>query len=131
MNDEFIIHGMFKADALVPHPMTTRKSTLALLFSPALIPALILGLASPASAQRTRSGEQDAAMQATREGAVRPLRQIESQIVPRMRDRGANYIGAEFDGGSHRYRLKFMRESSVIWVDVDGKSGTIIAQAGN
>jgi hypothetical protein len=30
-----------------------------------------------------------------------------------------------------RYRLKFVRGSSVIWIDVDGRSGAIIAQAGN
>jgi hypothetical protein len=107
--------------------MMTRKSTLLVL----LVPALALGLTTGASAQRQRGTDQDAAMAATRQGTIRPLRQIEGQIVPRMRQRGANYIGAEFDSGSHRYRLKFMRESSVIWVDVDGKSGAIIAQAGN
>jgi hypothetical protein len=106
--------------------MMSHKSTL----SAILASVLVFALASPAAAQN-RKGDQDAAMQATRDGAVRSLRQIEGQIVPRMQQRGASYIGAEFDGGSHRYRLKFMRQSSVIWVDVDGKSGAVIAQAGN
>ncbi len=118
---------MFNAARLVHQTMMIQKSILLAVSATALIAVL----ATPASAQRSRNGEQDAAMQATRDGAVRPLRQIESQIVPRMQRRGASYIGAEFDGGSKRYRLKFMRESSVIWVDVDGKSGAIIAQAGN
>jgi hypothetical protein len=48
-----------------------------------------------------------------------------------MKRRGANYIGAEFDSDVMRYRLKFVRGSSVIWIDVDGRSGAIIAQAGN
>lgn len=127
MNDELAIHGMFNAARLVHQTMMIQKSILLAVSATALMAVL----ATPASAQRSRNGEQDAAMQATRDGAVRPLRQIESQIVPRMQRRGASYIGAEFDGGSKRYRLKFMRESSVIWVDVDGKSGSIIAQAGN
>jgi hypothetical protein len=117
---------MFKSAGLSPHIMTTRKSTLLAL----LAPVLVMTAFTDASAQR-RGSEQDAAMAATQRGAIRPLRQIESQIVPSMRARGASYIGAEFDSGQSRYRLKFMREASVIWVDVDGKSGSVIAQAGN
>lgn len=105
--------------------MTTRKSTLIAVL------ATVVAFAGVQDAAAQRNREQDAAMAATREGAIRPLRQIESQIVPGMRNRGASYIGAEFDSNSRRYRLKFMREASVIWVDVDGKSGAIIAQAGN
>lgn len=93
--------------------------------------ALVSGLAlGPAEAQKARRGEQDAAFQATQKGAVRSLRSIENGIVPGMKARGADYIGAEFDGQDLRYRLKFMRGSSVIWVDVDGRSGAIIGKAG-
>jgi hypothetical protein len=38
--------------------------------------------------------------------------------VPRMR--GADYLGPELDYERGRYRLKFMRNGQVIWVDVDG-----------
>ncbi len=106
--------------------MRQSKSTLSLLSAG----FLALGL-TPAAAQQSRRIEQESAFQATRDGAIRPLRQIEGQIVPNMRRKGASYIGAELDSISHRYRLKFMRESSVIWVDVDGKTGSIIAEAGN
>lgn len=85
--------------------------------------------AVPADAQKQRRGEQDAAYEATRQGSVMPLRRIENSIVPRMKARGADYIGAEFDG-ERRYRLKFMRRSSVIWVDVDGRNGEEIGRAG-
>jgi hypothetical protein len=94
-----------------------------------LAATLILGVTLPAQAQ-TRRAEQDAAYQATRDGAVRSLRSIENGIVPRMKARGADYIGAEFMQPSQQYRLKFMRGSSVIWVDVDGRSGAIVNQAG-
>ena len=48
----------------------------------------------------------------------------------RMRRRGADYIGAEYDEETLRYRLKFMHDGSVIWVDVDGRNGAIIGEAG-
>jgi hypothetical protein len=87
-------------------------------------------IAEPAFAQKGRRVEQDAAYEATREGAVKPLRSIENGIVPQMKARGADYIGQEFEPASKRYRLKFMRGSSVIWVDVDGRNGNIIGKAG-
>lgn len=91
----------------------------------------LLVVAVPADAQMNRRDEQDAALNATRRGSVLSLREIEGSIVPAMHRRGANYIGAEFERESMRYRLKFVRGSSVIWIDVDGRSGQIIAQAGN
>ena len=60
----------------------------------AIAATLALGMALPVAAQ-SRRAEQDAAYQATREGAVRSLRSIENGIVPRMKARGADYIGAD------------------------------------
>jgi hypothetical protein len=88
-------------------------------------------LSVPATARPGRQGEQDAAFQATRQGAAQSLRSIENNIVPGMKAKGANYIGQEFDGEQNRYRLKFIRGKSVIWVDVDGRSGAIIGKAGD
>lgn len=87
-------------------------------------------LAVPVAAQKGRRGEQDAAFQATRQGAVHSLRSIENDIVPEMKARGADYIGAEFDGERLRYRLKFMQGPKVIWVDVNGKTGAVIGKTG-
>lgn len=95
----------------------------------AVLAAAVFG--AGAHAQQSRRDEQDAALNATRRGSVHSLRQIEGAVVPAMKRRGANYIGAEFDSDVMRYRLKFVRGSSVIWIDVDGRSGAIIAQAGN
>jgi hypothetical protein len=98
----------------------------------AAIALALLTIASvqPAAAQWHR-GDQDEAYQARRDGALMSLRAIENGIVPRMKARGADYIGAEFDGSTGRYRLKFVRDGSVIWVDVDGRSGNIVARAGD
>jgi hypothetical protein len=81
-------------------------------------------------AQKAPYREQDRVRNDTNAGAVLPLRSIEDRIVPGMKARGASYIGTEYDGQISRYRLKFMRGKSVIWVDVDGRSGTIIGKAG-
>ncbi len=97
-----------------------------------LLPALAL-LSVPgahsAQAQR-RAGDQDMAFAARESGSLMPLRQIESGIVPDMKRRGADYIGAELDVGYARYRLKFVRDGSVIWIDVDGRTGAVVARAG-
>ena len=54
-----------------------------------------------------------------------PLPQIERRVMPFMG--GADYLGPEINGGS--YRLKFMQNGRVIWVDVDGQSGRIIRRS--
>lgn len=90
--------------------------------------ALLAG--GPLSAKEPRRDEQDRNRDAIENGRVRPLRMIENSIVPRMKAGGADYIGQEFYGEDSRYRLKFMRGKSVIWVDVDGRTGAIIGQAG-
>jgi uncharacterized membrane protein YkoI len=90
--------------------------------------ALVLaGAATPVVGQRTR--EQDQAFDARRSGHVMSLRQIEARILPRMP--GADYLGPEFDAGSSTYRLKFMRGGSVIWIDVDARTGNVVGRSGN
>jgi hypothetical protein len=80
--------------------------------------------ASSALADRPR--DQDRAFQATREGRSMPLPMIERRVMPFMG--GAEYLGPEFRGDS--YRLKFMRDGRVIWVDVDAATGRIIGKSG-
>ena len=91
--------------------------------------ALAVASALPATGQVGRPRrEQDAAFAARQAGQVRPLREIESRVIPRMG--GATYLGPEYDSGSGSYRLKFMRGDSVIWVDVDGATGHIVGRSG-
>ena len=91
--------------------------------------ALVAPLASRVESQ-ARRGDADAVYEGRRAGALMPLRSIENGIVPGMKSRGANYIGAEYDADMSRYRLKFMRDGSVIWVDVDGRTGAVVGRAG-
>jgi hypothetical protein len=79
--------------------------------------------ALPADARGLQSmREQDRAYRAAQQGEILPLPAIRSRIrVP-----GAQFIGAEFDG--RVYRLKYMRGSDVIWIDVDARSGRVIGR---
>ena len=83
-----------------------------------------LAVATPATAQRR--GDQYQAFEARKSGQVLSLREIEDRVLPRMR--GSTYLGPEFDGGV--YRLKFMRAGTVIWVDVDARTGAVIGRSG-
>jgi len=95
------------------------------LFRPLLGGIVAAGLiASPAWADRPR--DQDRAFQATRDGRSMPLPQIERRVMPFMG--GADYLGPEFRGDT--YRLKFMRDGRVIWVDVDAATGRIKGRSG-
>ena len=91
----------------------------------ALAGSLLAGV--PGAAQH-RPREQDEARDAFRAGQVMSLRNIEARVLPTMR--GSDYIGPEFDARSATYRLKFMRSGSVIWVDVDARTGRIVGRSG-
>ncbi len=92
-----------------------------------LIPLLLVA-AMPALAQQhpQRRSAQAEAFDARREGRILPLRRIEERVIPTMR--GAEYLGFDFDMGSAVYTLKFLRDGTVIWVHVDGRSGQIIGR---
>ena len=91
-----------------------------------LISALVsIALLSPAAAD-PRRGEQNDARQDMRAGKVKSLREIEANIVPRMR--GMQYLGPEYDPTAQVYRLKFIDRDRVIFVDVDGRTGVVLRQ---
>ena len=57
-------------------------------------------------------------------GRNMPIREIERRIIPRMD--GDEYIGFEYDPAAQAYRLKFIREGRVIWVDVDARTARVL-----
>jgi hypothetical protein len=95
-----------------------------------ILSALLCVPATVQVAAQGRRGDADAVYQGRMAGSLMPLRSIENGIVPRMKSRGADYIGAEYDEDMSRYRLKFMRDGSVIWVDVDGRTGAVVGRVG-
>src|SRR5215210_3296728 len=113
------------------------ESRVMTLFRSLLAAALAAGLTSaPALAERPRDRdssaeakrpprEQQRAFEATREGRSMPLPQLERRVLPFMG--GADYLGPELNGGT--YRMKFIQNGRVIWVDVDPQSGRIIRRS--
>lgn len=77
--------------------------------------------AVPASAQSSDQGE---ARKEMRAGNVLSLRQIESKVLPTMR--GAEYLGPSYDSRAMAYRLKFIREGRVTFIDVDARTGRVL-----
>jgi uncharacterized membrane protein YkoI len=96
-----------------------------------LVAAAVLagGVASPATAQRGDSNRSDqaSARQELRAGRILPSPEIERRIVPQMKD--SDYLGFEYDSQSSAYRLKFMRNGQVTWVDVDARTGKVLRVA--
>ncbi|MDE2403941.1 MAG: PepSY domain-containing protein [Sphingomonadales bacterium] len=93
-----------------------RISILAALCLAGVAPALT-ALAGPGDAQnQMRNG--------VRSGAVLSLREIEARVLPTMP--GMQYLGPEYDPAAMAYRLKFIQNGHVVFVDVDARSGEII-----
>jgi len=94
---------------------------LALTLQPSPIPA--------DAAPRLQRRDQDRAFEARKQGRILPLPEIERRVIPTMR--GAQYLGPEVDFDTGVYTLKFLRNGTVIWVQVDGRSGQVIGRTGN
>ena len=88
------------------------RSLLVLAALSLLLPALP-AMAGPGDAQGQVRKE-------LRAGNVRSLREIEQRVLPTMP--GAQYLGPEYDPAALAYRLKFLRDGRVIFVDVDALS---------
>ena len=99
---------------------------------PRCFPSLALALTGLALFQAggvaARTGDaQGAVRQETARGLVRPLRDIEQRVLPMMP--GMQYLGPEYDPVAMAYRLKFISDGRVVFVDVDARSGNIIGQS--
>jgi uncharacterized membrane protein YkoI len=93
-----------------------------------LIAPLILALTIPVTpAYAGPKDEQGKARKELRAGNVRSLREIEQKVLPMMP--GAQYLGPEYDPAALAYRLKFIREGRVIFIDVDARTGEIMRQS--
>ncbi len=90
--------------------------------------AFALVAATPfAPALASQGDEAGMARKDLRAGNVRPLREIERRVLPMMP--GAQYLGPEYDPASLTYRLKFIRDGRVLFIDVDARTGEVIRQS--
>lgn len=111
--------------------MTQRRILLASLGAAALTVMLGAGAATPAVAAGVVAQEQSRSDQGTarremRAGNQLSLREIERRVLPTMR--GAEYLGPSYDSTARAYRLKFIRDGRVTYVDVDARTGRIISR---
>ena len=95
------------------------KAVLALICVSLAIPA-VPAFANPPT-------EQGQVREQRKAGNVRSLRQIETRILPQMKN--MQYLGPEYDPTAMAYRLKFIQNGKVFFVDVDARSGEIIARS--
>lgn len=72
-------------------------------------------------------GEQGEARKERQAGNILSIRQIEQIVLPRMA--GKQYLGPDYDPAAMAYRLKFIHEGKVYFVDVDARTGRIIGQS--
>jgi uncharacterized membrane protein YkoI len=85
------------------------------------------GPVAPATAQHARNAaqaEQATAREQMQAGREMAPREIERRIIPQMR--GSDYLGFEYDAGASAYRLKFLKDGQVTWVDVDARTGRVM-----
>lgn len=88
----------------------------------------VAAFAVPAvAAQEQLRGDQGEARREAQAGTQLPLREIERRILPQMR--GSEYLGPAYDSTARAYRLKFIRDGRVTYVDVDARSGRIIGRS--
>lgn len=91
------------------------------LFRTIVSAAVAAGLLSvPALADPRRDA--DRAFQAMQQGRSMPLPEIQRRVMPLVPP-NADYLGPEFNGGT--YRLKYIENGRVIWIDVDAATGRV------
>lgn len=83
--------------------------------------ALVAGEVMAQDQSRTDQGD---ARREMRAGNQLSLREIERRILPQMD--GSEYLGPSYDSTARAYRLKFIREGRVTYIDVDARTGRII-----
>jgi uncharacterized membrane protein YkoI len=91
------------------------------LIAPILVAALLVPAAPVFAQKRTDQGE---ARKEMRAGNVLSLRQIEARVLPTMP--GSEYLGPAYDSTAMAYRLKFIRDGRVTYVDIDARTGRIL-----
>ncbi len=93
-----------------------------------LLPLSALALASgPVVAQEQTRGEQGAARREAQAGNIMRSGEIEARILPTMRN--ADYLGFAYDSTAMAYRLKFIKDGRVTYVDVDARTGRVIGRS--
>ncbi|MXO89803.1 PepSY domain-containing protein [Pontixanthobacter aquaemixtae] len=84
------------------------------------------GMASVPAHAQSRT-DQEEARKEMRAGNVLSLREIERRVLPSMRC--GEYLGPAYDSTAMAYRLKFICNGRVLFVDVDARTGRILRRS--
>lgn len=89
---------------------------------------MLTGLPGPVAIAQSRS-DQGEARKEMKAGNVLSLREIERRVVTPLKLQGHEYLGPAYDSTAMAYRLKFIRDGRVTFVDVDARSGRILQRS--
>ncbi|WP_313441297.1 PepSY domain-containing protein [Novosphingobium sp.] len=104
------------------------KQALSFLTAPAALALAAFGLVAPTlTAHADPGGEQGEVRRERRAGNILSIREIEQIVLPRMS--GKQYLGPDYDSAAMAYRLKFIQNGRVYFVDVDARTGRVIGQS--
>ena len=103
------------------------KQVLASLLAFGLVAGPIAATIGAAPAEAQRRSDQGEARKEMRAGNILTSREIENRVLPSMR--GAEYLGFDYDRTAMAYRLKFIRDGRVLYVDVDARTGRILRRS--
>jgi uncharacterized membrane protein YkoI len=99
------------------------KTKTALIIAPL---AAVMAAGAPLRAQDQPRGDQSEARREALAGKIMRSGEIEARVVPTMK--GSEYLGFAYDSTARAYRLKFIKDGRVTYVDVDARTGRIIAR---
>ncbi|WP_423142600.1 hypothetical protein ACOYW6_04410 [Parablastomonas sp. CN1-191] len=91
-----------------------------------LAPIALLALLPAAPTFAAPGDAQNELRREVRAGRVLSPREVEQRVLPTKQ--GMQYLGPEYDPAAMAYRLKFIRDGRVTFVDVDARSGQVIRE---
>jgi hypothetical protein len=86
---------------------------------------MMSGISAPAAIGQSRN-DQGEARKEMKAGNLLPLREIERRVVTPLKTQGHEYLGPAYDSTAMAYRLKFIKDGRVSFVDVDARTGRIL-----
>jgi hypothetical protein len=105
---------------------SSRKGQGSRVVKPLIALTVVLAALAAGPAVAAPDNPQGQARKEMRAGNVRSLREIEQQVLPMMK--GMQYLGPEYDPAAVAYRLKFIQNGRVVFVDVDARTGEVLRQ---
>lgn len=101
---------------------------MALALSGAMLGAVAGSLVPAAAFAQAQTRDQASARAEMQAGRNLLIRDIERRIVPRYQQQGYDYLNFEYDGVASVYRLKFIKDGKLLFVDADARTGRILRE---